>query len=103
MQQHKELKRKLNIVTLDYSGTNILDTGTTVADGATNDSSKSKHSSKSHAVAVDAKFEHYVLLKADGLNLGKNTSRLTQYSLPHLAGAVIRYAIFEGETKIQLL
>lgn len=96
-------KRKLNIITLDYSGTDILDTGTIIADGTTTDFLvKAKHSSNLHAVvSVDAKFEHYVLLKADGLNLGKNTSRLTaiQFALPPAAGAVIRYAIFEGETK----
>ncbi len=88
----------INIVTLDYSGTNILDLDEFVSDGSSADflTNVTYTNNLSSLVTIDGKRVEHVLTKSNSTYAAENRI-VIRFSEPPVADAVVKYAIFEGE------
>ena len=90
----------INLVTLEYSGSNILDIDEFVGDGSTGDflTSVSFTEDFSSFVTIDGKEVDHVLIKADN-SFVKPGNFVLKFPEPPAEDSKIRYAIFEGQVQ----
>jgi len=91
--------RKVHLITLDYSGTDILDVDTIIADGIeTSFYINVRWSTElSGQVTVNAEHQDYVLAQSNDSSYPTPDNVLIQFATPPPKDAVIRYAIFKGD------
>lgn len=88
---------KINIVTLDYSGTNVLDIDEFVADGSTGDflTSITYTENLSSLVTIDGQTVEHTLVKSNSTYASENKI-VIRFAEPPTVDSVVNYAIFEG-------
>ena len=91
--------RKVSLITLDYSGTDILDVDTIIADGVSVGYYINVRWSEdlSSQVSVNAENQDYTLVKSDDSSYPTPDNVVIQFALPPPKGSIIRYAIFKGD------
>tara|TARA_B110000285_G_scaffold132392_1_gene148607 strand:+ start:4170 stop:19922 length:15753 start_codon:yes stop_codon:yes gene_type:complete len=91
------LASKINLVTLDYSGTNILDLDEFISDGSTADflTNITHTPNLSSLVTIDGKKVEHVLTKSNNTYAAENRI-VIRFAEPPKIDAVVKYAIFEG-------
>jgi hypothetical protein len=92
------INSNINIITLDYSGSNILDLDEFVADGSSADflTNITYTNNLSSLVTIDGKRVEHVITKSNATYAAENRI-VIRFSEPPVADAVVKYAIFEGE------
>jgi len=88
---------KVSLVTLEYSGSNILDIDEFTGDGSTVDFLTNIRFTQnmSSLITIDGKQIEHVLIKSDASYIAPNNVVIS-FAEPPKMGASIRYAIFEG-------
>ena len=91
------LGTNINLLTLDYSGTNILDLDEFTADGSSADflTNITYTDKLSSLVTIDGKQVEHVLTKSNATYAAENRI-VIRFAEPPKTDAVVKYAIFEG-------
>tara|TARA_Y100000389_G_C17464924_1_gene524670 strand:- start:327 stop:4988 length:4662 start_codon:yes stop_codon:yes gene_type:complete len=92
------LGTNINLLTLDYSGTNILDLDEFTADGSSADflTNITYTDKLSSLVTIDGKQIEHVLTKSNATYAAENRI-VIRFAEPPKVDSVVKYAIFEGE------
>ena len=92
---------KVNIITLDVSGTNVLDYGTFVADGSTLDflTNVRYADNMTHYATIDGEKQDTLLIKSDDSSYDVPGNVVIRFATPPIADKIINFGIFEGTTK----
>ena len=87
----------VNLVTLGYSGANILDIDEFIADGSTGDflTNITHTNNMSSLVTIDGKQVEHVLIKSNNSYASSNRV-VIRFATPPKVDSVVRFAIFEG-------
>jgi hypothetical protein len=90
----------INLVTLEYSGSNVLDIDEFIGDGSTGEflTNITFTENFSSLITVDGKEVSHVLNKA-GASYAKPNNFVIKFAEPPANDAVIRFAIFEGQVQ----
>ena len=92
---------RVNIVTLDVAGTNVLDYGTFVGDGSTVDYLTNVRwtENMSHYATIDGVKQETILVKSDDSAHDVPGNVVIRFARPIANDAVVQFGIFEGTTQ----